>query len=106
MINQEIQISSLVKHLLYPIQCYLNGLQISETTKFLADIPSVPIHGMQLLDPLMLPTCLLLFLLQLQGVSRYFDVYFQNIPEYEDDEIPKIYLIVEEHHCDPSKEQQ
>ena len=40
MMNQAICIDGLVNHLLCPMQCYLNGVQINEVPKFLAETPS------------------------------------------------------------------
>ena len=40
MIKQAIQITGLNNHQLCWMQCPLNGVQISEVPKFLADIPS------------------------------------------------------------------
>ena len=40
--------------------------------------------------------------LQLSDVTSYFDVYSSSVAEYENEEIPKVYLIVEEPPWDPS----
>ena len=40
MINEAICIDGLVNHLLCPMQCHLNGMQISDVPKFLAKNPS------------------------------------------------------------------
>ena len=39
-INQTNQISNFANHLLCPMQCHINGVQISEVTKHLTDSPS------------------------------------------------------------------
>ena len=52
MINELIQISGLANYLLCSMQYYLNGVQIKEVLKFLADSPSEATHAIQLLDPL------------------------------------------------------
>ena len=56
MINQAIQIYGQENHLLYSIQCHLNGVHNSEIPKFLADSPSVTTDAIPLIDPPMLPT--------------------------------------------------
>ena len=48
MINQAICINGIVNHLLYPMQCPLNGVNITEVPKFLADSPSVTTHALEL----------------------------------------------------------
>ena len=50
MINQAIHINSLESHLLSPMQCCLNGVHISEVSKFLPESHSVTTHAIQLAD--------------------------------------------------------
>ena len=63
------------------MQWYLNGVQISEVPKFLAENLSETTHIIELVDlfnaahPLIIP-------LQLSGVKSYFDVYSQSVIEY------------------------
>ena len=45
---------------------------------------------------------LLIILLQLSSVTSHFDVYSLSITEYENDDIPKIHLTVEESPWYPS----
>ena len=52
MINQPIPIDGLVNHLLYPMQCHLNGVQISEVPKFLAENLSETTHAIELVNPI------------------------------------------------------
>ena len=57
--NQAIFINSLEYQLLCPMQCLLNGVQISEVRKFLTERPSVPTHAIELQTSLMQLTPLL-----------------------------------------------
>ena len=91
----------LVNHLLCPMQCHLNGVQINEVPKFLAEIPSETTHAIELVDPFY-ATQPLIIPLKLNGATSYFDVYSPSIAEYEDEDIPKIYLTAEESPWDPS----
>ena len=86
MINQNITIDHLDNHLLCPMQCHLNGVHISEVPKFLAESPSVTTHAMELRDPFNAAHPLIM-LLQLSGVTSYFDVYSPNVAEYENKDI-------------------
>ena len=74
MINQAIPIDGLVNHLLCHMQCHLNGVHISEFFKSLAETPSETTHAIELVDPFD-ATHPLIILLQLHGVTSYFDVY-------------------------------
>ena len=71
MITQTICIDGLVKHLLCPMQCCLNGVRISEVPKFLAESPSETTHAIELVHPFD-ATHLLIILLQLSRVTSYF----------------------------------
>ena len=83
------------------MQCCLNGVQISEVPTFLAKSPSEITHVIKLTDlfnadhPLIIP-------LQMNRVISSFDVYSSSIAEYENDDMPKIHLTVEEPPWDPS----
>ena len=100
MINQAICIDCLDSHLLYPLQCHLNGVHISEALKYFAESPSETMHAIGLVDPFDI-THLLIILLQISGATSYFDVYFPSIAKYESKDIPKIYLPAEEPPWDP-----
>ena len=101
MINQAIWIDGLVNHILCPMQCHLNGVQISEVPKFLAENPSKTNHAIELVDtfyatqPLIIP-------LQLSWVTSFFDVYSLSVAKYENKDITKIHLTAEEPPLDPS----
>ena len=101
MINQAILIDGLVNHVLCLLQCNLNGVQISEVPKFLAENPSETTHAIELVGTLY-ATHPLIILLQLSGVTSYFDVYSPGVAEYENDDTPKIHLTAEETSWDPS----
>ena len=77
-INQPICIDGLVNHLLCPMQCLLNGMQISEVSKFLAQNPSETTHAIELVDPLDAAHPLIIPH-QLSGVTSYFDVYYPSV---------------------------
>ena len=79
------------------MQCHLNGVQINEVPKFLAETQSEWTHTIELVNPFE-AAHLLIIQLKLSGVISYFDVYSPNITEYEDEEIPKIHLAVVEPH--------
>ena len=49
--NQAICIDGLDNHLLCPMQCCLNGVQIDEVLKFLAESPSETTHAIELINP-------------------------------------------------------
>ena len=50
MMKQAILTDGLVNYLLFPIQCHLNGVHISEVHKFVAESPSVTTHTKELTD--------------------------------------------------------
>ena len=52
MINQTIYLSGLARHLLYPMQCHLNGVQINKVHEFLADSSGETSHAIQDRDTL------------------------------------------------------
>ena len=95
------QINDLTNYLSSSMQCYLNGVQIDYVPKFLANGPSETTNAIQITVPD--AAYLLLILLQLQGVTSYFDLHSSSISEYESEEIPKIHLTAEEPPWDPSR---
>ena len=78
MINQAICIDGLDNHLLCPMQCYLNGLHISEVPNFLAESPGEATHAIEFIDPFDASHPLII-LLQLSRVTSYFDVYSLSV---------------------------
>ena len=94
-------IDGLVNHLLCPMQCHLNGVQINEVPKFLAETPSERTYAIELVDPFNAAHPLIIPL-KLSGATSYFYVFSPTIAEYESEEIPKIHLTVEEPPWDPS----
>ena len=70
-------------------------MHVCEVPKFLAESPNVTIHAIELVDPLD-AAHLLIILLQLSGVTSYFDVNSLNVSEYENEDIPKIHLTAKE----------
>ena len=101
MLNQAIGIDDLENHILYPMQCHLNGVHISEVPKFLAESPSVTTCAIESTDPFN-AAHLLIILLQLSDVTSYFDVYSLSVAKYEDKDISKIHLTAEKPPCNPS----
>ena len=83
------------------MECHLNGVHISKVTKFLAEIPHVNTHAIDLTDAFNAAYSLIIPL-QLSVVTSYFDVYSPSIAECENEDIPKIYLTAEEPPFDPS----
>ena len=79
----------------------MNGVHISEITKFLAESPSVTFHAIELID-LFDAAYPLIILLQLNSLTSYFDLYSPSITEYGNDNIPKIHLTAAESPWDPS----
>ena len=79
----------------------LNGVQISEVPKFLAENPSETSHAIELVN-LFNATYPLIIPLQLSGVTCYFDVYSPSATKYENGDIPKIHLTAEKPPWDPS----
>ena len=96
MINQAIRIDGFINNLLCPMQCCLNSVHISEVPKFLAKTPNETTHAIELVDPFDTAS------LHLSGVTSYFEVFSPSIADYEDEDIPKIHLTVEEPPWDPS----
>ena len=80
MINQAICIDGLNNHLLYLMQCCLNGVHISEVPIFLAESPSVTTHAIELTD-LFDAAHPIIISFQLSGVTSFFDVYSQCVAE-------------------------
>ena len=101
LINQAICINGLVKHLLCPMQCCLNGVYIGKISKFLAETPSETTNAIELVHPFD-ATHPLIIPLPLSSVPSYFDVYSPSIADYENKDIPKIHLTAEESPWDPS----
>ena len=83
------------------MHCCLNGVQINEALKFLAETPSESTHAIDLVNPFD-AAHLLIILQKLSSIAIYFDMYSPSITEYEDEEIPKIHLTMEEPPWDPS----
>ena len=94
-INKAIHINCPENQLLYPMQCHLNCVHITEVPNFLAESPHVTTHATQLTDPINTAQ-LLIIPLKLSSVTSYFGVYSPNIAEYENEEIPMIHLTAEE----------
>ena len=88
-------INGLDNHLLYPMQCHLNGVHISEIPKFLAESPCVTTHAIELIN-LFDATHPLIILLPLSSVTSYFGVYSLSVGKYENEDISKIHLAAEE----------
>ena len=101
MINQAISNDGLDNHILYPMQCHQNGVQISEVLKFLAENLSETIHAIELVHPFDAAYPLIISLWS-SGVTSYFDMYFPSVSEYENDDIPKTHLTAEEPPWAPS----
>ena len=95
MMNQAICIDGLVNHLLCPMQCHLNSVQISEVPKILTENSNKTTHAIELVDTFDAAHPLII-LLQLSGVTSYFDVYSPSVAEYENVVIPKFHLTAEE----------
>ena len=82
------------------MQCHLNGMQISEVPKFLAENLNET-NTLELVDPFN-ATHSLIISLPFSRNTSYFDVYSPSVTEYENDNIPKIHLTAEEPPWDPS----
>ena len=72
-------------------------MHIYEVSKFLADTPSVTTHAIQSLDPFNKAHPLII-LLQSSDETIYFDVYSQNRADCENEDIPKIHLMLKNVH--------
>ena len=105
MIKQAICVDGFINHILCPIWCHLNGVQINEVSKFLAVTSSETTHVIELVNSFD-TIGLLIILLKLSGVTSYFDVYSPSIAEYEDEEFSKFHLTAEEPPWDPSTKTQ
>ena len=83
-INQAIKIPLLQNHSLCPMQCWLNGIKISEMPEFLAEDPDESTHSLQVVDPLD-DSSPLFIPLSLTGVTSYFPVRKPTIAEWENE---------------------
>ena len=83
------------------MQCHLDGVQIIEVPKFLAESLSETAHAIELVNPFdtIHP---LIMLLQLSRVTSYFDVFSPSVTEYENNDIPKIHFTAKEPPWDPA----
>ena len=63
------------------MQYHLNGVQINEVPKFLAETPSETTHAIELVDPFN-ATHPLLILFKLSSITSYFVVYSPSMAEY------------------------
>ena len=77
------------------MQCHVNGVQISEVHKFLAENPSETTNAIELVKPFVASHPMIIPP-QLSKVISYFDVYYPSVAEYENDDIQKINLTAEE----------
>ena len=77
------------------MQCCLNGVNIMEVPKFLAESPSVTTYAIEWIDPFS-AVHLLVNPLQLSSMAGYFDVNSPMVTEYGKEVIPKINLTAEE----------
>ena len=71
MLNQAIYLKALPNHLVWLMQCRMNGWLLHEISKFLADSPTLTIHVIQLNKPLDVTNPLILFIVQ--WTTSYFD---------------------------------
>ena len=69
-------------------------MHINEVPKFLAESSSEISYAIKLTDPFS-EAHLIIILLQLSGVSSYFDVHSPSVAEYENESIFKIHLTPE-----------
>ena len=76
-------------------------MQINEVPKFLAGTTSETTHTLELVNPFNTAHPFII-LLQLSGVSSFFDAYSSNMAEYMNDDISMIHLTAEENLWDPS----
>ena len=101
LIHQAIYIPELEHCLLCPMQCRMNGVEISETPKFLVKNPTALDHSIRIFQPedqahpLNIP-------LQLDGVVSYFSIRCPTVGEFEDDRIPQIELTAAGAEWDPT----
>lgn len=96
-VNQAIGVPHLRNHLLFLMQCQMNGVKINELPKFLAEAPDKTTHALQVVDPL--SESPLYIPMSLFGVTSYFPVQKPTIEEWEDETYPQIGLTAEEPCC-------
>ena len=94
LINQKIEVKWLDHHLLFLIQCYVNGVLINEVPKFLTPIPSDTMHTIQIENPFD-ATHPIIIPLKVNGVTSYFELRKLTPEEYKKQNIPKIELMAE-----------
>ena len=100
-INQVIKIKGLNHNLFHLMQSCMNGVLIDEVPKFLAPILHETTDATQIENPFD-ATHIIIIPLKLNRVTTYFKVRKPTWEEYEDQNIPKIELMVEAPPWDPS----
>ena len=95
-IKQAVQVPHLQNHLLCPIQMHLNDVIVSEVPMFLSRRPDDTSHTLQVIDP-MDDGSILIIILSLKGIYKFFPVYKPTIAEWENEDYhPHIQFPAEE----------
>ena len=102
-INQALMIPEMEHCLLCPMQCRLNGVEISEIPKYLATDPNDSTHSITLTDTADAAHTLTIPL-RLHGVVSYFDYTKPTVEEFEDENIDRFELTAESPDWDPYDE--
>ena len=89
LMNQVLEMKGLDHHLLYPMQCHVNGVLIDEVPKLLAPIPSKTMHVTQFVNPFD-AICPIIIPLKVNRVTSCFEVRTPNCEEYKNQNIFKI----------------
>ena len=98
--HQCIHVDHLDHHLMCPMQCRMNDVEINETPKFLVKHPTDSSHAIVVdepdgIAPLIVP-------LSINGVTSFFTCRKPTRSEYDDDGVPRINFTAEAPDWDPS----
>ena len=91
-IHQAIEIPHLDHHLLCPMQCRVNDIEINECPKFLAKEPSEGTHAIVVPDPESPRTKSITMPLCIRGVTSYLPVFAPSREDWELHRYPRIVL--------------
>ena len=83
--HQAIYLESMDNHLICPMQCRVNGVEINDTPKIFVKHPTERSHAIVVEDPVA-PDVSLVIPLQLEGVTSVFSVRVPSRLEYENSE--------------------
>ena len=99
-VNQALEVPGMDHHLLCPMQCRVNGVEINEKPRFMCDSPTPDSHCILAPDP-EYPERKLRIPLFLSGVTSYTPVFKVTEEDYKSGAIPRVELTSESLDWDP-----